>query len=42
MNKKAIIKFPLNADIKDKRVLLMDDITEMNREVRRLSKGDRP
>jgi hypoxanthine phosphoribosyltransferase len=27
-DKKAIIKFPLNADIKDKRVLLMDDITD--------------
>ena len=28
LDKKAIIKFPLNADIKDKRVLLMDDITD--------------
>lgn len=27
-DKKAVIKFPLNADIKDKRVLLMDDITD--------------
>ncbi|MEK7271388.1 MAG: phosphoribosyltransferase [Nitrospirota bacterium] len=27
-DKKAVIKFPLNADIKDKKVLLVDDITD--------------
>jgi hypoxanthine phosphoribosyltransferase len=27
-DRKAVIKFPLNADIKDKRVLLVDDITD--------------
>ncbi len=33
-DKQAIIKFPLNADIKDKRVLLVDDITDTGETLR--------